>query len=236
MKRYRIIKALLVPVVLALLVTSCYNKQDDTELAELAVTGTVYDTEVDFLQYNTFAIKDSVGLVHDYLTDEQVADFYEEGGANDKIRAYWKDAFVKMGYQYVEDSTFDFGINPTVVMVQNSATLFYGGYYYGYGYWGWYGWYPPPVYYPPYALEVNYSTGSIRIEMADGNSVRDYWAWLDGKTPEEIEQADPSEIPPVIIRWIAAINGVATQNAGYNGETAENGFQEAIDQSPYLKK
>ena len=218
--------------------TSCYNKQDDTTLADLDVTGTIYDTRFDFSGYNTFTIRDSVGLVSDYLTDSEIAEFYADGAASEKLREYWKQAFVELGYQYVEDSTFDFGLNPVLYLVQNSATLVYGGYGYGYGYgyWGWWGWYPPPVYYPPVPIEVKYNVGTFMIEMADGESVRDYWEWLEGKTPEEIEQSDPNEIPPIIVRWTAIVNGVVSQNGAHNGEKAERGFQEAINQSPYLKK
>lgn len=235
MKKIIPFKIVLLAVLLVFTFASCYNKQDDTELADLDITGTFYDTKFDFAQYNTFSIRDSVGLVSDYLTESQVSDFYEEGGANDQILAYWKQAFIDMGYQFVEDSTFDFGVNPVVYIVENTQTLVYGGIWYG-GYYGWWGWYPPPVYGPPIVAEVNYKVGTIMIEMADGESVRAYWEWLEGKTPEEIENANPGDIPPVYIRWKALINGVLTNDGKYNAESAERGFKEAIKQSPYLKK
>ncbi|MEA3480106.1 MAG: DUF4136 domain-containing protein [Bacteroidota bacterium] len=235
MKKIQYYKPILTSLVLILILTACYNKQSDTDLADLDVTATYYDTEFDFSKYNTFAIRDSVGLVEDSLTDEQIAEFYKEGGASEKIREYWKQAFIDLGYQYVEDSTFDFGVNLVVFLVQQSASLFYGNIWYG-GYYGWWGWYPPPVYGPPIVLEVNYKIGTIMIEMADGQSVRDYWEWLDGKTPEEIENADPNDIPKILIRWTASINGVVSKNGKHNGEAAERGFREALNQSPYLQK
>ncbi len=235
MKRIINYKIVALTFILAFMLVSCYNKQEDTVLADLDITLTHYDTKFDFSKYNTFSIRDSVGLASDYLTDDQILEFYEDGGANDQILAYWKQAFIDLGYQYVEDSTFDFGVNPVVYMVQNSTSIVYGNIWYG-GYYGWWGWYPPPVYGPPIVAEVNYSVGTITVEMSDGQSMRAYWAWLDGKTPEEIENANPADVPPIYIRWMAAINGVVSSDNNQKSSTAERGFKEAINQSPYLKK
>lgn len=241
MKKKHYYKLVLTSLVLILIATSCYNKQPDTDLADLDVTITYYDTEFDFSLYNTFAIRDSVGLIQDNMTDEQIAEFYEEGGASEKIREYWKQAFIDLGYQYLEnDSSFDFGINPVVVLVENTATVNYPGFWWGYpGYSGWYGgwWYPYYGWYPPTYYQVyNFKTGTIMVEMADGQSMRDYWEWIDGKTDEELENANPADIPPVKYPWTALVNGVVSQDGKHNGETAERGFREAINQSPYLQK
>jgi hypothetical protein len=74
------------------------------------------------------------------------------------------------------------------------------------------------------------------MEIADGQSVRDYRAWADGKSESEIENADPDEVPDVIFRWQSLVNGIAGTDASYNKERAERGIDEAFDQSPYLEK
>jgi len=50
------------------------------------------------------------------------------------------------------------------------------------------------------------------------------------------ETADPNDIPKLLFRWTASIDGILGSSADYNGQRAERGFNEAFEQSPYLKK
>ncbi len=72
--------------------------------------------------------------------------------------------------------------------------------------------------------------------MADGASVRAYRAWAEGKTQEEIDNADPTTVPEVEFIWQALINGVKGGTAEYNQQRLERGVDEAFAQSPFLKK
>lgn len=72
--------------------------------------------------------------------------------------------------------------------------------------------------------------------MVDGASLRAYRAWVEGKTPEQIKNADPDDVPPLKFKWQAMIEGILSNSADYNNERAERGFNEAFDQSPYLSK
>ena len=227
-------------IVLAFLAPSCYNYDDETSLDELDLTLTYYDTAFNFQQYNTFVIRDSVGVLSDYLDAGDLVDFYKPGGGSDKIKNYVRDKFTALGYTEVAaDDDYDFGVNLVVMLVENTV-VYYPGWWYGYyGYYGWYygGWYPYYPYYPWGGYySYDYQTGTLLMEIADGQSVRDYRAWADGKSESEIENADPDEVPDVIFRWQSLVNGIAGTDASYNKERAERGIDEAFDQSPYLEK
>ncbi len=227
-------------LILSFMVSACYNYDDETYLDELDLTLTYYDTTFDFQTYSTFAIRDSVGVISNYLDDEDLEDFYKPGGPNDNIKNYIRDKFTSMGYTEVDpDDDFDFGVNLVVMLVDNTV-VYYPGWWYGYYdyyYWYWWGWYPYYPYYPwggYYAY--NYQTGTLLMEMADGNSVRDYRNWAADKSEWEIENADPDEVPDILFRWQSLINGIAGVDASYNSERAARGINEAFQQSPYLQK
>jgi hypothetical protein len=118
-----------VAVIVSLFMTACYNYHDDTYLDELDITLTYYDTSFNYQQYNTFAIRDSVGIVSDYLSDAEIAAFYRAGGGNDQIKAFVRSNFIAKGYTEVPATAdYDFGVNLMVAAVENTAT-------YGYGWW-----------------------------------------------------------------------------------------------------
>ena len=234
----KIFRLAVVGVILSLLVSSCY-KTEDTYLDELDLTLTYYDTAFNFQQYNTFAIRDSVGVVSNYLDEKDLADFYKPGGANDQIKAYVRDKFTALGYTEVaSDDDFDFGVNLVVLLVDNTVVYYPGWWYSYYDYynWYWWGWYPYYPYYPwggYYAY--NYQTGTLLMEMADGESIRVYREWAENY-PGDIEDAPPNEVPDILFRWQSLINGIAGSTASYNKERTERGVDEAFVQSPYLKK
>jgi hypothetical protein len=221
------------------LTTGCYDYHEDTYLEELDITLTYYDNQTDFNAYTTFAIRDSVGLLTNYLSDDEIEDFYKPGSGSDRIRAYVKQKFTDLGYTYVEnDEPFTFAVNLTVALINSEVYVSYPGWwwgyypYYSYYYPYWYPWYGYPWYYGYY----EYQSGTLVLEFADGQSVYDYREWAAGKTQEEIENADPDEVPEVEMKWQALVSGVAGTSADYNSERAERGINEAFDQSPYLKK
>lgn len=223
-----------------MVVTSCFKPNDTVYLDELDVTLTYYDTEYNFQKNTTFSVRDSVGLISNYLTDQQEEDFYKPGGTSDKIREYIKQQFIDQGYTYVgENDSPDFNVNLVVAFIDNTTVITYPpgwwwGYYpyYSYYYYYWYPWWGYPWYYSVY----QYKTGTLLIEQVDGASLDAYRQWADGKTQDEIENADPNDVPQVEISWQALINGVAGTSADYNVDRAERGVKEAFEQSPYIKK
>jgi hypothetical protein len=230
----------IIGLALVLIIPSCYTYNDDTYLDELDLTLTYYDTNFNFQSYGTFAIRDSVGVVSNYLSDNDLDDFYRPGGGSDKIKNEVRQQFLNLGYTEVaDDEDYDFGVNLVIALIDNTYVVGYPGWWYGYyDYYSWYwgGWYPYYPYYPWYYTTYSYQTGTLLMEMADGESVRAYRSWAADKTDEEIENADPDEVPDVMFRWQALINGVAGYDASYNNDRTERGIDEAFSQSPYLEK
>lgn len=237
------VKYLLVSfLLLTLLFTSCYKEQDTTYLDEYDITLTYYDTDFDFNSYQKFMVRDSVMLYSDYLKDNEIEEFYTSGTSDD-IRAKIVEKFTSLGYTETDDlEEADFAINPMVSLMEQSG-LYYNWWWSYPGYWWWYGgWYWKSTdyyYYPPYwgwypsYTYYNYKTGSIVLEMVDAESVRVYNQWLEVNNPNE---ADSDDVPEILFRWTANIDGILGSTGDYNTDRAVRGFNEAFDQSPYLKK
>ena len=238
MSKLRLWSSLSALAVITLFMASCYEYHDDTYLDELDISLTYYDTTANFSDYSTYAVRDSVGLLENNMTNSDIAAFYAPGGANDKIKQNIRDHFNALGYTEVADyENYDFGVNLVLAVVETD--YYYPGWwysYYDYYYWYWGGGWYPYYGYPWYYGSYSYTTGTLLIEMADGESIRDYREWADGKTQGEIENADPDEVPDINFVWQAFVNGVAGTTASYNQDRAERGIDEVFSQSPYLIK
>jgi hypothetical protein len=222
----------------ALFMASCYEYHDETYLDELDVTLTFYDTTYSFMGASTFAVRDSVGLLSDYLSDAEIAAFYMPGGGNDQIKNAVRGQLTALGYTEVsDDENYDLGVNLVIAAVENTEYYYYGWWYGYYGYYGWYygGWYPYYGY-PWYPVSYTYQKGTLLMELATGESIREYRVWAEGKTQAEIENADPDEVPDINFVWQGMISGVAGSEKAYNKERTERGIEEAFDQSPYLSR
>jgi len=232
-------KLLLMSLVLALGFTSCYKAEDQATLNDYDLTLTYYDTEFNFNTYKTFMIRDSVVLVSDYLTDKQKEEFYTKGNSKkiiDKIGLELKN----LGYteiDYDPNVTPDFFLNPTLTLMKNTNYYYYPGWWWGYpGYWGWY-WKSTNYYYPyypswGYSYSYSYETGTLILEMINGESLRAYLDWLE----ENGEGSDQENAPEIGLNWTAHIEGIVGSSVEYNEERAKQGIEEAFNQSPYLKK
>lgn len=227
---------------LSLLFTSCYKEQDTTYLDDYDITLTNYDNEFDFNSYKTFMVRDSVMLYSDYLKDSEIEDFYTSG-TSDAIRAKIVEKFKSLGYTETTNiEEADFAINPMVSLMEQQGLMYnwwwsYPGYWWWYGGWYWkstdYYYYPPYWgWYPSYSY-YSYETGSLVMEMVDGESIRTYNQWLEENNPENVA---PEDVPEILFRWTATIEGILGSTGDYNTERAVRGFNEAFDQSPYLKK
>ncbi len=227
---------------LSILFTSCYKEESTTYLDEYDITITYFDSDFDFKTYQSFVVRDSVMLYSDYLEDSEIEDFYTSGNS-DKVREKIVDKFKSLGYTEVSDiENADFAINPIVSLMKQEGLVYNWWWSYP-GYWGWYGgWYYKSTnyyYYPPYwgwypsATYYNYNTGSIVMEMVDGESIRVYKQWLIENDPED---ANPEDVPQILFPWTANIDGILGSSGDYNTDRAVRGFNEVFDQSPYLKK
>jgi len=236
MSKIRLWSSLAALVVITFFMASCYEYHDDTYLDELDITITYYDTNYNFQNTNTFAIRDSVGIISDYLSDSEIDAFYRSGGGNDQIKELVRANLIALGYTEVaDDENFDLGVNLFIAAVENTEYYYYGWWYGYYPYYDWYygGWYPYYGY-PWYPVSYTYQKGTLLMELADGESIRAYREWADDKSDWEIENADPDEVPDIMFVWQALVSGVAGSEKSYNKERTERGINEAFDQSPYL--
>lgn len=224
-------------MLVAILFTSCYKPEEDVTLDDYDITLTYYDTEFDFKAYQTFAIRDSVLLISDYLTEKQIEEFYSNG-TSDEILAKISSELTDLGYTLADNEReADFLMNPTVTLMEKTDYYYYPGWWWGYGgYWGWY-WKSTNYYYPyypswGYSYSYTYETGSLIMEILNGPSVIAYLEWLDENGPD----ADPTNAPKVELNWTGHIEGIVGSSASYNENRAQRGIEEAFTQSPYLKK
>jgi hypothetical protein len=127
-------------------------------------------------------------------------------------------------------------------MMKYSGTVYYPpgwwwgypGYGWGYPGWGWGGW-PGYGWGGGYGYSYQYKIGTIVLEMVDGESFRAFEAWQESN-PGGLPQSSANEVPGLLIRWMAQIDGYITSSLEYNQERAQRGMDEAFTQSPYLKK
>jgi len=230
-------------LLVVLMLSSCYKTEEDATLEDYDITLTYYDKDFKFDSYGTFLVRDSVQLLSNYLSDEEWESFYTSGDAG-KIRNKIISEFKALGYTEVSDSENpDFMVNPVLTAMQQTDVVYYPGWWWGYpGYWGWYGgwYYKNTNYYDPYwgyypswgASYYTYKTGTLIIEMADGESVRVYRQWIE----DNGEDGDPNDAPEIIFNWTAHVEGVMGSGTTTNEARLIFGIEEAFNQSPYLKK
>jgi hypothetical protein len=223
-----------------LMLTSCY-KSETVYYDELDVTLTNYEVDFNFSSYTTFAMPDSTILKTNFMTDEEIEEFFADGGAGEKTLELLQTSFESRGYTHTDSyENADFVAVPTILMMKYSGTVYYPpGWWWGYpGYgWGWgWGWgWPGYGWGPGYGYTYQYKTGTIVLEMVDGASFGEYVEWQESN-PGQGQQSAANEVPTLLIRWMASIDGYLASDANYNADRAKRGMDEAFEQSPYLKK
>ena len=83
------------------MLTSCY-KSETVYYDELDVTQTNYEVEFNFSSYTSFAMPDSTILKTNYLTEEEIEEFYAAGGTSEKTLQLLRSKFEERGYSYNE--------------------------------------------------------------------------------------------------------------------------------------
>ncbi len=258
-------KQILIVLIAIVGLNSCY-KDVSTSYDEMDVTLTMYDkefserTDTNFQTYKTFIIRDSVGLISDYIEEgnSKWNNFYKLNGTSDKIRKAIRQKFIDKGYTPVDSiKNADFAVNLVVTLVQNDVYVGYPGYWYRwsgyYPYWGWgyyyktgrasgeksteYYYYDPWYgYYPWYGYGYSYSyeKATLMVEMIDGKSLVDFYNFIDGKTDDELADTPRDKFPVIYYRWQAFFNGVISDDASYDSDRLSRGIDEAFAQSPYI--
>jgi hypothetical protein len=239
----KIIKSLLLLIAGAILMlTSCY-KSETVYYDELDVTQTNYEVDFNFSSYTSFAMPDSTILKTNFMTEQEIDAFFAPGGAGPKTRELLRTSFESRGYTFTDSyDNADFVAVPTILMMKYTSTVYYPpGWWWGYPGYGWgypgYGWGWPGYGwgYPGYGYTTQYKQGTIILEMVDGSSFREHLEWLENN-PGQGQQSGANEVPNLLIRWMATIDGYLSSNQEYNQERAQRGMDEAFEQSPYLKK
>lgn len=224
------------------ILTSCY-KSETVYYDELDVTQTNYEVDFNFSSYTSFSMPDSTILKTNYMKESEINEFYASGGTSENTLALVKSKFEERGYTFTESlEDANFVAVPTVLMVETSGTVYYPpGWWWGYPGYGWgypgYGWGWPGYGwgYPGYGYTYEYKTGTIVIEMVDGQSFRSMLEWQESN-PGQGQQSGANEVPEMLIRWLATIDGYISNDGDYNADRARRGMDEAFEQSPYLKK
>lgn len=177
-------------------------------LEDLAVF-TQYDVTVDFNQYKTFAISDSIGVI-----TEKDSSRVKNSSTKAVVDAIIANMTAR-GFKQVSKNA-DLGFN-VVYFKAVHVSAYYPGWYWGYpGYYPPYGWgYPGYSYGYPYypAYYTSYTSGTLSWDM--------------------IDLKNPSTDNKLFIRWNAYIRGLMTGSHTLSDIT--NSINTAFTQTPQIK-
>ncbi len=199
---------------LALMAVACHKEPypQDGDMEYLVYTAPAKD--VNFSQFRTFDIADSVLVIGQSKKPQYSA----SDNALALIQQY-RTNMEKLGYIYTPSNPdADLGIQLTYIVKTERYVQYYGDPYWwldypGYwpsGYWGnWTGWYYP------YPVSYTYTTNALITDMVD----------LSGEEKEGT---------PLKIIWSCYIGGPAGPNAGYDVSRMKESIDQAFVQSPYL--
>lgn len=210
MKRLTTISLLV--ALLSLTTVSCQKEPDFDELSTEFVTYTDYDKSVDFSQFSTFYISDTIKVLSDKRENwygEDAKSIIQTFADNMKDRGY-----VQLAKEQRENA--DLGIQLSYVESTYYFTDYYSPYYWydwwwGYPYWPSWG----PMYpYPSYAITYSYDIGSLLGEII----------WIN-KDKEKLQQI-----------WSMCVGGTMSGSTRSDINNAKRGVNQAFVQSPYIKK
>ena len=203
-----------VAVAVSSLVACQKDPLKDLSPAESRIYVTNHDSAINFSNFKTFSVADSVG----YFQDNQVAgkDLSEFDAA---AIAAFKSAMQARGFQLVDRTASpDLGVTVSRIYSTQTGIMSYPGYWDSYGgyydpyYWGYGGYdYYDPIYYGPnYYTTYQVTQGALSIDI------------LDLK-----DAAANNSIYPV---W----SGIARGTGVFSTSAAESEINFFFDQSPYL--
>jgi len=195
---FRMFFAIVGTLVFGFAFSSCYPDYG-LNIEDYDAVATYYDAATDFGAYKKYFLIDTVRHV---LPPGTVDDFTRVH--DNVILAAVEGNLEALGY--VRTTQVDSGdIAVQTAVTRQDYLRFYS--------WGWYGRWFWPIYYPP-VIAYNYSTGTITIDMADGNASR--------------SSGDVKSV------WFSVLQGVAGASQGNEERRIRAGINQAFTQSPYL--
>lgn len=192
---------------------SCYNSPDLGGLSSELVVATDRDLEVDFSNYDTYYLSDTIYIVTNSIKDDTLLLPPESTAMINRIQANMDErGYVRTtDHSQVVDKTVDIAFAPSIIRVTNT----------GQSCWGWWGGYPgywPPWgwggYYP-YCSYYKYDTGTLLVEMAD---------ILNSQGSVRVQTM-----------WTSASFGVLSDYDATNENRALKSIDQAFEQSPYIQ-
>ena len=191
--------------------TSC-TKDPITNLSneESRIYITDHDSTVNFSNYNTYSISDSVAVIENGNSTRELNAV--DQAYIDAVKKYMGQA----GYTLVsKKENPDLGVDVNHIINTSTGVISYGDYWYNYGgYWDPYYWgYPDYGYYIPYAYSIyQVKEGALSIDILD------------------LKNATTNNNINVI--WTGLIRGSGILDSS----VADSQVKTLFDQSPYLKK
>ncbi|MEP6627087.1 MAG: DUF4136 domain-containing protein [Ginsengibacter sp.] len=182
---------------------------DNISAEESRIYITDHDSTVNFTNYKTYSISDSVAMINNNKSAQQLNDV--DSAYILAVKKYMQQA----GYQLVtRKQNPDVGVNVNHIISTATGVISYGDYWNDYGgYWDPYYWgYPGYGYYVPYAYSTyQIREGAVSIDLLD------------------LKNASADKKINVI--WTGLIRGSGI----FNASLADTQVKALFDQSPYLK-
>jgi hypothetical protein len=194
----------------SIIYTSCTKDPVNNLTAdESRIYITDHDSSVNFSDYKTYSISDSVAVI------ENGKSFHDLNDAGQAYIDAVKKHMGQAGYQMVSrNDNPDLGVDVNHIINTSTGVISYGDYWDDYGgYWDPYYWgYPGYGYYIPYAYSVyQVSEGAVSLDILD---------LKNASTDHKIN-----------VVWTGLIRGSGV----FNASVADNQVKALFDQSSYLK-
>ena len=205
----------LIPLLFAtFFLASCEKDADTDKLDHQFAVYTNYDKDVDFKQFQTYYLPDSILIIG----DKDKTEYWNDANAQRIIDTYVFNMDNRGFLRVTERENADLGLQ--VSYVKN--TYVYTDYGYPEWWWGYPGYWNAPYWgnwgggwYYPYAVSYSYSTGSFLTEALNLNAA----------------QGQNAKLP---IIWSAYMSGILSGSTDTNVELAAKAVSQAFAQSPYL--
>lgn len=200
---------------IAVLLHACYSSPDLSSLSNDLVVATEVDTEIDFTNYQTYYLSDTISVVRNSINIDSILVPPESTPMINKIvenmtaRGYTRDT------NPANIETVDIAVASSIIRITNTGQSCWG-WWGGYpGYWPpWY-WGPGYGYYYPYCSYYKYDTGTLLLEYGDI------------KNKEDNRRVN--------IIWNSAMFGVLSSYEQTNINRAVKAIDQAFEQSPYIE-
>ncbi len=191
----------------------CYP-YPETNLAksDLDIVITNYNGEVDFTQYKTYVLYDSVALIIDKDEGAGSDDTFYTNGFDQLILAEIEKQMDALGYIRKNADAFpDLGVAATAFRIENVEITSIPGWWWGFPGYGWWG----PGYTPGYNPGDWYST---------------FYTYQQGTIVIDMEDMQKAQTDTALV-WNVAINGLVDENTQVTSQRISAAVESAFKQS-----